>query len=319
MKRRMLRCGIEVSEIGLGCWAIGGPFWDRGGWMGYGDVDDAESLRCLRRALDLGVTFFDTADVYGCGHSEALLGEAFGDRPDVVVSTKFGFVFDCAERKVTGQDAGPEAMRRSLEGSLRRLRRERIDQYGLQLWDYPLERAGEVLEALDRFVDEGKVRSYAWLTDDLERVKWFAAHGKHVVGAPQLLNVLENSPPLLAWCEEQGMPALARRPLCMGLLTGKFDASSTFPENDMRKRFGWNFGTGKQATWLRKLEALRGILTRDGRTLAQGSLCWVWGRSRLAMPCPGFKNLKQLEENVAAERFGPLPAEQMAEIAAVLA
>src|SRR5262249_47404048 len=149
------------------------------------------------------------------------------------------------------RDASPAAMRRALDDSLRRLRRSHIDLYGLQLWDHPLERAGEVLATLDQFVAAGKIRSYCWLTDDPERVNFFATHGKYCAGAPQLLNVLEHSPALLAYCEEHHLPALARRPLCMGLLTGKFDATSTFPENDMRRRFGWNFQTGKQAAWLK--------------------------------------------------------------------
>src|SRR6185503_12759012 len=102
MNTRTLRTGMSISEIVLGCWAIGGPFWDGSGWMGYGDADDAESLRCLYRAAELGVTFYDTASVYGCGHSEVLIGAAFAGRTDVVISTKFGFTFDAAARKVTG-------------------------------------------------------------------------------------------------------------------------------------------------------------------------------------------------------------------------
>src|SRR5271163_4274608 len=95
----------EIGIIGLGCWGIGGPFWDRGGWMGYGNVDDAESVRAIHRSLDLGVTFFDTADIYGCGHSERILGQALAGRHETVfVSDKFGFTFDEKERKVLGTD-----------------------------------------------------------------------------------------------------------------------------------------------------------------------------------------------------------------------
>jgi aryl-alcohol dehydrogenase-like predicted oxidoreductase len=317
MKTRTLRTGIALSEIGLGCWAIGGPFWDRGGWMGYGDCDDAESVRCLRRAAELGVTFFDTADVYGCGHSEQLVGDAFAGRTDVVISTKFGFTFDESARKVTGTDATPAAIRSSLEASLRRLRRERIDLYSFQLWDHPLEKAGEVLDTLEALVAEGKVRSYCWLTDDIERVRFFA-NGPHCAGTGQLLNVLEHNDALIALCEELKLPILARRPLGMGLLTGKFTPATQFAENDMRRRFGWDFRQPKHAERLAKLERVRAVLTRAGRTLAQGALAWVWARSPLAVPVPGFKNLKQLEENVAATTFGPLSAEDLREIDAAL-
>lgn len=310
MNTRLLRTGIAISEIGMGCWAIGGPFWDGSGWMGYGDADDAESLRCLRRAADLGVTFYDTSSVYGCGHSEELVGEAFGNRADVVVSTKFGFVFDAATRKVSGTCATPDFIRSSLEDSLRRLRREYVDVFSFQLWDYPLDKAGEVLSTLDSLVSEGKIRSYCWLTDDPERVRFFA-QGAHCAATGQLLNVMEYSPALIAMCEELNLPILVRRPLGMGLLTGKFSPETEFADNDMRKRFGWNFRVAKHADKLAKLARVREILTHNGRTLAQGALAWVWARSPLAVPVPGFRNVTQLEENVGATAFGPLTPDDM--------
>jgi aryl-alcohol dehydrogenase-like predicted oxidoreductase len=317
MKTRSLRTGIEISEIGLGCWGIGGPFWDGNGWMGYGDSDDAESLRCLRRAAELGVTFYDTADVYGCGHSEELVGAAFAGRTDIVISTKFGFTFDIPSRKVTGTAATPVAIRASLEGSLKRLRRECIDLFSFQLWDHPLERAGEVLSALDDFVREGRIRSYCWLTDDPVRVRFFA-QGAHCAGTGQLMNVLEHNADLIALCEELNLPILVRRPLGMGLLTGKFTPATEFAENDMRRRFGWDFKVPKHANKLAQIDRVRAVLTRGGRTLAQGALAWVWARSGLAIPVPGFKNLKQLEENIAATNFGPLTSEDLRDIGAAL-
>lgn len=313
MKTRLLRTGIPISEIGLGCWGIGGPFWDGNGWMGYGDADDAESLRCLRRAAELGVTFYDTASVYGCGHSEELVGEAFEGRTDVVISTKFGFTFDAALRKVTGTDAAPAAIRASLEASLTRLRRESVELFSFQLWDHPLEKAGEVLSTLDDLVSEGKIRSYCWLTDDPERVRFFAK-GAHCAATGQLMNVFEHNAALISLCEEFNLPILVRRPLCMGLLTGKFTTETQFAENDMRRRFGWNFKAPKHADRLAKLDRVRSVLTRGGRTLAQGALSWVWARSSLAVPVPGFKTLAQLEENVGAADFGPLSTDDLREI-----
>src|SRR5262245_7884619 len=258
---RLGKSDLEISILGLGCWGIGGPFWDRGGWMGYGTVDDTESLAALRRGLDLGVTFFDTADVFGCGHSERLLGQALAGRGDrVVVSTKFGFTFDEGQRRVLAQDASPDGIRRSCEGSLRRLGRDVIDLYTFQLWDHPVEQIDDVLAVLDALAAQGKIRTYAWLTDDPGRLRCFA-RGAGCVAAPQLLNVLESSDELIALSEELGLSILTRRPLGMGLLTGKFGPQTKFDDNDMRRRFGWNFETGKQAALARKLESLRAVLT----------------------------------------------------------
>src|SRR5215216_4188387 len=118
--RTLGRSGIEVSALGFGCWAIGGEWQDLGGQpLGWGHVDDDESVRAIHRALDLGVTFFDTADVYGTGHSERVLGRALGGRRDqAVIATKFGFTYDEAKRELIGSDPSPSYVRRACEASL---------------------------------------------------------------------------------------------------------------------------------------------------------------------------------------------------------
>ena len=132
------RSGIEVSAIGFGCWAIGGPFSRDGSPAGWGEVDDDESAAALRRALELGITFFDTADVYGTGHSEQVLGRALaGHRDEVVIATKFGNVFDPARRAITGADASPGHIHQACRDSLARLGTDRIDLYQLHLGDLP--------------------------------------------------------------------------------------------------------------------------------------------------------------------------------------
>jgi aryl-alcohol dehydrogenase-like predicted oxidoreductase len=317
-KVKIGRSDLEVSVIGMGCWGIGGPFWDGKGWMGYGNVDDAESIRAIHRALDLGVTFFDTADVYGCGHSERILGQALAGRRDVFVSDKFGFVFDEKERKVHGTDASPAGARKACEDALGRLQRDVLEMFTFQLWDHPISQMDDVIATLDDLVDEGKIRSYAWLADDLERVRYMAGT-RQCFAAIQVLNVLESNPAVIAFCEENELAILVRRPLGMGLLTGKFTPESQFAENDMRRRFRWDLKAGKQARMNEKLAALRQVLTRDGRALAQGALGWIWARSKLATPCPGFKSARQAEENIGAAELGPLSAGQMQEIDAILA
>src|SRR6188472_250697 len=122
--------GISVGAVGAGCWAIGGPWQFDGRPAGWGTVDDDASIQAIRTALDLGITLFDTADVYGCGHSERVLGRALaGRRDDAVISTKFGLLFDETLRTGAGTDASPAYARRACEASLRRLGTDRIDLY----------------------------------------------------------------------------------------------------------------------------------------------------------------------------------------------
>jgi aryl-alcohol dehydrogenase-like predicted oxidoreductase len=178
LTRTLGRSGITVSALGLGCWAIGGPMWRGERPVGWGTVDDAESLRALRRALDLGVTFFDTSDAYGCGHSERLLGQALaGQRERVVIATKFGNVFDEQTRHITGADASPDFIRQACEASLKRLQTDYIDLYQFHLGSYDLAQAGSVRDTLESLAAAGKIRSYGWSTDDPARARFFA--GKH--------------------------------------------------------------------------------------------------------------------------------------------
>jgi aryl-alcohol dehydrogenase-like predicted oxidoreductase len=310
--RKLGRSGIEVSALGVGCWAIGGPNFREGQPVGWGQVNDEESKRAIRRALELGVTFFDTADIYGCGHSEVLLGETLGrDRDRITLATKFGLLFEEGRGIATGKDASPAYIRRACEASLRRLKTERIDLYQFHVWDHPAERAGEVLAVLEQLVQEGKIRWYGWSCDDPAQAAAFAA-GAHCASIQQQLNLFEGSLETLAVCEQRGLASVNRGPLARGLLTGKFNADSKLPVDDVRHR--WDFHSGTIAQRLARLEQLRAILTRDGRTLAQAAIGWLWARSPATIPIPGFKTVAQVEENVGALKLGPLSKEQMQEL-----
>ncbi|NLX09511.1 MAG: aldo/keto reductase [Chloroflexi bacterium] len=316
--RKLGRSGIEVSGLGLGCWAIGGPFWNEEGKpVGWGTVDDAESIRAIQRGLELGVTFFDTADVYGTGHSEHILGQALKSRrADVVIATKFGRVFDPEARHVLRNDASPAYIRAACEDSLRRLGTDYIDLYQLHLGDLDLEQAHAVRETLEALVAEGKLRAYGWSTDDPDRARFFA-EGPHCTAVQFHMNLFERNDAMIAVCEEHDLAGIVRGPLAKGLLTGKFDRQSRLPEDDVRT--DWNFTEGTLAERLDRLGALRELLTHDGRSLAQGALGWLWARSETTIPIPGFKTVAQVEENVGALECGPLDAEQMATVEAALA
>ena len=322
-ERTLGRSDIAVSALGLGCWAIGGPFGRGGVSSGWGDVDDDASVAAIRRGLELGVTFFDTADVYGTGHSETILGRALGgDRDRVAIATKFGNTFEEGTGRALATDVSPAYVREACEASLRRLGTDRIDLYQCHVGNLERDVADEVAGTLEQLCADGLVRAYGWSTDDVERAGWWAVR-ERCASVQHHLNVLEDAPEMLALCEREGLASIDRGPLAMGLLSGKFSAGSRLPEDDVRGSGApWLTafepdGRPKQA-FLDGLAAIRELLASDGRTLVQGALGWIWARSDRTVPIPGFKSVAQAEENAGALAHGPLPAERMEEIDALL-
>ncbi len=321
--RKLGRSGIEVSALGMGCWAIGGPFFEKGTPLGWGEVDDNESIRAVHRAMELGVNFFDTANVYGAGHSERVLAKAFaGRRKEVVIATKFNAVFDEQTREVTGSDSTPAGIRKACEESLRRLDTDYIDLYQFHDNGFPADKAEPVRETLEELVKEGKLRAYGWSTDFADRAEVFA-QGKNCTSIQLQLNVLDNNTEVIALCEKYNLAAINRGPLAMGLLSGKYTASSKPSIDDVRgeKSPEWMkyFKDGKPSLeWMKKREAVQEILTSRGRTISQGALAWLWARSEQTLPIPGFRTVAQVEENCGAMKFGALTAEQMSEIETLL-
>ncbi len=316
--------GIGVSALGLGCWAIGGEWSDTEGQpLGWGKVDDQESVRAVQRALDLGITFFDTADTYGAGHSERILGKALGKRrDDVVIATKWGNVFDEERRVLTGNDDSPAYQRKALTASLRRLGTDRIDLYQLHISEADPQRAVQLREQCEEFVRDGLIRAYAWSTDDPVRAGVFA-EGAGCAAVQHRLNVLQDAPELLALCEERGLASVNRSPLAMGLLTGKYAHGGAPRKGDIRSAPpewlpGFTEGGAPDADWLARVEAVREILTSGGRTLAQGALAWLWARSERTVPIPGFRTVAQVEQNAGALDHGPLTQDQLKEVAEIL-
>lgn len=322
--RTLGRSGIPVSSLGFGCWAIGGEWQDAGGQpLGWGRVDDDESVRAVRRALDLGVTFFDTADAYGAGHSERILGRALGKRRDeVVLATKWGNLFDERTRTAHGQDASVEYARAALTASLTRLGTDRVDLYQLHIGDAHPARAAELRDLCEEFVQEGLVRAYAWSTDDPARAAVFA-EGEHCAAVQHAVNVLHDAPDMLALCEESDLASVDRSPLAMGLLAGKRRSGEALEAGDIRSRppawlEGFGDGSGADPEWVGRVDALRDVLTSGGRTLAQGALAWLWARSPRTVPIPGFRSVAQAEENAGAMEKGPLSAGQLIEVERIL-
>lgn len=322
-RRTLGKSGIQVSAMGMGCWAIGGPFTGFGEMpLGWGKVDDKESSNALLMAYEKGINFFDTADVYGVGHSERLIGKVFkGMRDRIVIATKFGMVFNEEKRDAEAFDASPPYVRKAVEDSLRRLNTDYIDLYQLHIKDYDTEKVLETRNTLEDLVQEGKIRGYGWSTDDYERALIFS-QGDNCIAIQQQLNIFVGNENILKLCDENDLASINRGPLGMGLLTGKFKEKANLPSDDVRlimdsmqDPYYMYFTGGKPLPkLLKKLELVGEILKSDGRTLAQGALAWIWGKSNITIPIPGFKTVKQVIENAKALDFGPLTISQMSEI-----
>ena len=256
------------------------------------------------------MTFVDTADKYGQGLSERILGEALrGRRDGIVVATKFG------EDPMPGQedpwslDAG--TVKQKCEASLRHLRVECIDLYLLHRRDYPLERTPVMMEVLEDLVRAGKIRYYGWSTDDVERARIFAG-GEHCIAIEHRLNVFNDNAAMLDLCREQDLASLNRVPLLMGVLTGRWSTETKLEDDDPRAQWF------EHEEFLRVLACAQQIepyLTSDGRSYVQGALGWIWARSPLTIPLPGFRNMEQMQALVQAWQFGPLSLDVMQAIA----
>ena len=327
-RRKFGHSDIDVNPLGMGCWAVGGPFWRADGgpsWNvstddlspgGWGQVDDAQSIRAIQTAIDLGVNVFDTSSSYGAGHSERVLGQAIARQRDkVVIVTKFANIIDEERKLYLGHDASPAAVRQSCEDSLQRLNTDYLDVFLLHWHNFDGDMT-ELLDTLESLVAAGKIRYYGWSTDLVDKAREMAA-GNHCLAMEHHISAMHDVPDMLALCDEFDLVSLVRSPLTMGILTGKFTADSTFGKDDIRR--GWNFKDGRQAFLQEIVESLREVLTSDGRSMVQGALAWIWARSTRTIPVPGFKNVAQVEENCRALEFGPLSDDQMRQVAEIMA
>jgi aryl-alcohol dehydrogenase-like predicted oxidoreductase len=305
-KRKLGRQGLEVSAVGLGCMGMS---------QFYGVPDDAESIRTVHRALDLGVTLFDTAEVYGPYTNEELLGRALKTRRDgVVIATKFGFRIQ--NGKMAGVDSRPEHAREAVEGSLRRLGTDRIDLLYQHRVDpaVPIE---EVVGAMADLVRAGKVR-YLGLSEAGEQTIR-RAHAVHPISALQSeYSLWERNlePRIVPLLRELGIGLVPFSPLGRGFLTGTAKRAEDYPAGDYRRndpRFqGANFEANAGAA-----AVVRELAATKGATPGQIALAWLLHKGEDIVPIPGTKRRSYLEENVAAAALA-LGAREMAELDAAL-
>lgn len=215
----------------------------------------------------------------------------------------------------------PRYARRALQASLRRLGTDRVDLWLLHLHDLGPALAEDLVAVCEDLVAEGSVRAYGWSTDDPARAA-LLARGPHATAVEHQLDVLDDDPAMLQVCAAEGLASVVRSPLAMGLLSDGVDAGTRIGPGDIRRDqppwLRWFRGGRPDDGYLARREAVREVLTADGRTLAQGALAWVWARSPICVPIPGCTTVAEVEEDVAALRRGPLGAEQCAAVEALL-
>jgi aryl-alcohol dehydrogenase-like predicted oxidoreductase len=299
---------LDVSRLGLGTMGMS-AFYSGAG------TDDAESTRTIRRALDLGVTFFDTAEMYGPYINEELLGKALGaDRDSVVVATKGGTLKHLDDHSY-GYDGRPENMRHALEGSLQRLGTDHVDLYYQHRMDpdTPIE---DTVGAMAEFVAEGKIRGYGLSEAAPERIR--TAHAIHPITAIQTEYSLWTRDPeseLLPLLRELGIGFVPYSPLGRGFLTGAIRSTDTLDANDFRRN-NPRFESDNLAENLKIVDAVEAVAAEAGATPAQVALAWILAQGEGIAPIPGTKRVARLEENVGADDLVLTP-EQLATLSAL--
>jgi aryl-alcohol dehydrogenase-like predicted oxidoreductase len=309
MKQRTLGQGLRVSAIGMGCMTLTE--------MNYGPVDERESERTLYRAIDLGINFLDTGEVYGKDHAnETLIGRVIARRRDeVYVGTKFGLIYDYRKGPMT-PDSRPETIRRSLEGSLRRLQTDHIDVYYQHRVDpkVPIE---DVWGELSGLVQEGKVRYLGLSEPGIETLrKAHAIHPVAVVENEYSLFTREPEAALMGVLKELGIGLVPFAPLGRGMLSGKVRSPDDFAPDDFRRRLpryqGENFYKN-----LELVDKVGELAKARDATPAQLAIAWVLARGLNIVPIPGMERQTILEENVAAVDI-ELTDDELAAIEAVI-
>jgi aryl-alcohol dehydrogenase-like predicted oxidoreductase len=299
MKYRQLgQTGLEISEIGFGTWGLGGAV---NGAVAYGPTDDQESKLALKRAYELGITFYDTADIYGYGHSERLLGEALKEvRQKIIIATKVGFV------DPTGaQDFSAKHIRQSIETSLKRLQTDYVDLY--QLHNPPMEalnRDETILATLRSLQKEGKIRAFGISLrspdDGLAAVSNFGLKAVQVNFNLVDQRAMENG--LFDLCQREGVGVIVRTPLCFGFLTGAYSVESQFAESDHRHK--WSARQVERWAGAYQLFAAA-FVNRHNQTHAQIALRFCLSYPTVSTVIPGMLTTAHVEEDVSASQLGP--------------
>jgi aryl-alcohol dehydrogenase-like predicted oxidoreductase len=316
--RKLANTDVTLSEVGFGVWTVSAGWW--------GEFSDDQAADLLRRALDLGVTFFDTGDTYGNGRGETILAKAFNGRRDrIVIGTKFGYDFYSNPDLNRGQrerphDWSPTFVRFALEQSLKRLETDYIDLWMLHNPRMDAIQQDDLFALLDDLKAEGKIRAYG---ASLGPAIGGTEHGDAALQARQMdalqiiYNLLEQDPGrrFLPLARERNVGVLVRVPHSSGMLEGKYTPETTFPPSDHRSH--------RPRSWLieglQKIEKLRFLHEGRGMTLGQAALKWVLADPAITSAQPNIYDAEQLEEFAAAPDLPDLTAEDLEQVAALYA
>ena len=300
-KRKLGRTDLQVSELGFGCWAIGGT--------SYGSTDDRESLKALAYAFDRGINFFDTADCYGNGHSEQLIGKTFEEssrRLQVIIATKVGLDFYHGGTK---RNVNPDYIRFACGKSLERLKTDCIDLYQLHnpKWETK-EQEEQAFKTLAELKKEGKIRHWGVSIH-------LAREGVEVIqeGSSDTIQAIYNlvdqriKYELMPLCEEHNIGLIAREPLYCGLLTDKHNAKSRFPKNDHRN--GWQ--RDKLEVDFKKINHIKAMIDTRKISLKQAAIEFVLHEKAVSVVIPGMKTVQHVTDHLQAVNEPQLTAEEM--------
>ena len=301
-QRKLGNTGLTVSEIGMGTWELGGREW--------GDIGETDAVDLLRYAFESGVTYYDTADQYGGGRAERLLGEAFstlGDR--VVIATKLGYELDSDGWISHGWDhpsfnVSPDYIRLAVEGSLTRLKRDVIDIYQFHssppaaAWD-------DAFETMEALKAEGKIRFYGMgLGSEADALKAITETGISSLMLTYNILTQEMATPVMETAAEKGIAIVVRQPLSSGLLSGQLGPDTVFAENDYRK----TWSREKFLADLERVEQVKLIVGNKARSLPQAALKFILAHPAVSCVVPGMMTPAQVDDGVATSGAVPLPA-----------
>ncbi|HIC88658.1 MAG TPA: aldo/keto reductase [Anaerolineae bacterium] len=313
-KRKLGYTDLRLTTVGLGTWAIGGSGWP----YAWGPQDDADSIATIRRALDLGINWIDTAPAYGLGHSEEIVGKAIaGRRDEVVLATKCGLVWDKGSTTLSGR-LKADSIRREVEASLHRLNVDVIDLYQIH-WPNPDEDIEEAWSTIADLIREGKVRYGGVSNFSVEQLKRIQPiHPVASLQPPYSMLKRGIEAELLPYCAANDIGVIVYSPMQTGLLTGKFtrERVKNLPDDDWRRRSPY-FLEPQLSANLELVEGLRPIAERNGMTVAQLAIAWVLRRPEVTAAIVGARRPPQIEETVKAGDRA-LSAKDIAEIETLL-